>query len=233
MSVRAKLACATCPVADRAACAVLSPDEREELAQIGTHVSVARGETVFAAAGDSPMCATLISGVLKAVRYDTDGHEVLLALIHPAGFTGELFGSGIDATIVALTEARLCVFPARAYEAALARFPALSLALLRRMSGELETARSLLALARTHSARTRVAWLLLALAKAASHSPCHPAERFDLVLSRAEMAAAVGLTIESVSRQLTALEREGLIQREGRRGIAILDATALEAAAVC
>lgn len=233
MSARTKLECATCPVAERAACAVLTPEERAELAAIGSSRSVSRGETVFAAGGDAPMCATLISGVLKAVTYDAEGHEVLLALIHPAGFAGELFASGSGSTIVALTDARLCLFPKAAYEAALARFPALSLALLRRLSGELEAARSLLALARTHSARTRVAWLLLALAKAASHSPCHPATRFDLVLSRSEMAAAVGLTIESVSRQLTVLEREGVIQREARRGIVLLDATALEAAAIC
>lgn len=232
MSQRQKLECATCPVADRAACAVLSPVERAELAAIGSGLQVKRGETVFAPGRETPMCATLLKGVLKAVTYDAEGHEILLALIHPAGFAGEMFGSGGNATIIALSDARLCVFPTRAYEAALVRFPALSLALLRRMSGELEDARSLLALSHSHSARKRVAWLLMALAKAASHSSCHIAERFDLVLSRSEMAAAIGLTIETVSRQLTALEREGIIRREARRGIALLNAPALESAAV-
>jgi CRP/FNR family transcriptional regulator, anaerobic regulatory protein len=231
MSVREKLDCGSCPVANRAACAVLTDDERAELASIGTSMTIKRGEIAFSAGGDSPLCATLIEGVLKSVAYDAEGHEVLLSFVHPAGFAGELFASGKDTTLIALTDARLCVFPAKAYEAALSRFPALSLALLKRMSGELDSAKSLITLSRSHSARTRVTWLLMGLARSASDSPCHPATSFDLVLRRADMAAAVGLTIESVSRQLTALEREGLIKRNGRRGITVCDATALEQAA--
>ena len=42
-----------------------------------------------------------------------------------------------------------------------------------------------------------------------------PAEPFDLTVTRGEMAALLGLTIETVSRQLTALERDGIIRRNG------------------
>jgi CRP-like cAMP-binding protein len=39
-----------------------------------------------------------------------------------------------------------------------------------------------------------------------------------------EIASLLGLTIETVSRQLTKFENEGLIRRKGARGILLLDA---------
>ena len=42
------------------------------------------------------------------------------------------------------------------------------------------------------------------------------------------MAGMLGLTIETVSRQIGRLEKEGAIQREGRRGILLRDAAKLD-----
>lgn len=231
MSKRTRMDCSHCPVADRAACAVLAPHERETLERLGSGRLLRKGEMLFAPGRGSSECATLISGALKIVDYDRDGHETIVSLVHPAGFTGELFAADDTHAVIALTDCRLCVFPAAAYRNALEQFPALSLALLRRTSGELAEARNMLSLAGFRSAQARLAGLLIALGRAASHSPCHPASRFDLVLSRSEMAGLIGLTIETVSRQLTALERAGHIRRDGRRGIELTDIPALEALA--
>ena len=73
----------------------------------------------------------------------------------------------------------------------------------------------------------RVSGLLLALARAASDSECHVSRQFDLVLTRGEIASLLGLTIETVSRKLTKLEKTGIIRREGARGIEIRDVSAL------
>jgi CRP/FNR family transcriptional regulator, anaerobic regulatory protein len=79
------------------------------------------------------------------------------------------------------------------------------------------------------SALARVAGLLLALATGASHSPCHIAFEFELPLTRGEMAVMLGMTIETVSRQLTQLETTGTIKRVGARVIAICDPARLKA----
>lgn len=80
----------------------------------------------------------------------------------------------------------------------------------------------MLDLSRRKGAAARVAGLILAFARAASDSPCHPAQRFDLPLTRGEIAAMLGLTIETVSRQLGELEAEGAITRKGARGIELI-----------
>lgn len=221
------LACATCPVRDRAARAALDEDQRGDLARLGFHRTLKRGDTLFHAGDDSDHCATLISGALKIAQVDAGGTEHILALIHPAGFVGELFAPVAHHDVIALTDSQLCVFPRRQYEAVVERFPALGRALLRRSSEDLFESRALMALMTGRTAGQRVAGFLLAMANAASDSPCHPAKAFDLPVTRGEIASLLGLTIETVSRQLTKLEKSEVIARDGARGIELLDAARL------
>lgn len=220
------LSCDTCAVRGRAACAALSDGERRELARLGRRRTLKAGETLFSG-GDDASCATLISGALKISSIDEWGTERILSLVHPAGFVGEMFAQVAHHDVVALTDSEACVFGRRDYETAVVRFPALALSLLRRSSEELFESRSLIDLMSRRTARERVAGFLLAMARAASDSACHAASHFDLPISRGEMAGLLGLTIETVSRQLTALERAGTIRRTGLRGIELVDAARL------
>jgi CRP/FNR family transcriptional regulator len=221
------LACAACPVRDRAACSALDEQERADLARLGRHRKLVPGEVLFAADEDNDRCATLVTGALKISIVESDGSERILSLVHPAGFVGELFGPQARFEVTALTDSEVCLFSRREYEAAVERYPALSRALLRRSSEDLFSARSLMAIIAKNSAREKVGAFLLAMGQAASESPCHPAASFDLPLSRSEVAGLLGLTIETVSRQMTALERCGAIRRNGLRGIELVDAAQL------
>lgn len=225
------LACSTCPVRDRAACSLLSEQERDELASIGRHVTLERGQTLFTSSDEEAHCATLISGALKISSYGEDGTERILSLVHPAGFVGEMFSPIPRHDVVALTDSRLCVFSQSGYARALERFPALARALLRRSANDLFESRALLDLLGRRTAQQKVAGFLIAMARAASDSPCHPAGEFDLPLTRGEMAGLLGITIETVSRQLSQLEQDGVVERKGRRGLRIAKPAALEALA--
>lgn len=224
---RQSLACAVCPVREIAACAALTHVERQELARLGHHRTLKRGETLSDAGGENALSATLIKGVLKVSSFDEDGTERILSLIHPAGFAGELFTPAAHHDIVALTDVELCVFPRQQYERALECFPALGRALLRRSSNDLLESRALLAAVTGRTAIQRVAAFLLALARAADPHEGRAAREYDLVLTRGEIASLLGLTIETVSRQLTRLEKDGVIRRDGARSIRLDDAARL------
>ena len=225
--MRNRLACDACPVRDRAACSALDGEQRHELESIGRHVTLKRGETLFHAGDDKPACATLISGALKISSLDEEGTERILSLVHPAGFVGEMFAPVAHHDVTAIADSKLCVFPADQYEAIVDRFPKLAKALLRRSSEDLFHSRELIDLMGRRTALQRVGGFLWAMAEAASSSPCHPAERFDLPLTRGEMAGMLGLTIETVSRQLTRLEKDEVIARIGARGIQLRNAARL------
>ncbi len=213
------LACSTCPVKETAACAVLTPEEREALSAAGRTRVLKRGEMLFAAGDEDAACATLQTGALKVSAIDQDGNEQILALVHPSGFIGELFAPFAHHDVVALTESRLCTFARRDIERAIEEYPALARALLRRSQADLLATRSLLELTGHASAEARLAALLHDFAAAASESSCHLARQFELPLTRGEIANMLGLTIETVSRKLGELEDMGVIRREGKRGI--------------
>jgi CRP/FNR family transcriptional regulator, anaerobic regulatory protein len=223
------LTCSTCPVRDNAACAVLTLEERDAMAAAGRTRVLGRGEMLFAAGDEQAACATLISGALKVSAIDQDGNEQILALVHPAGFIGELFAPFAHHDVVALTESRLCTFARGDIERAINDYPALARALLRRSQADLLASRSLLELTGNASAEARLAALLHDFAAAASDSSCHLASEFELPLTRGEMANMLGLTIETVSRKLGELEDMGAIIRRGKRGITLRDAQMLHA----
>lgn len=226
-----KLACDTCPVRESAACAVLSEEERATLARAGRTRDLKRGELLFAAGDENAACATLVTGALKVTSYDAEGNERILALIHPAGFVGEMFAPFPRHDVVALTNSRLCVFARSEMERAYVRYPDLARALLRRSQEDLHQARQLLALGSGRSANAQVAAMMSALAQAASQSSCHPASRFEMPMTRGELGNMLGLKIETVSRAITALEKMGAIRRSGARGIEVTDPARLAEAA--
>ena len=222
------LTCETCPVRESAACAVLSPAERDALAAAGRTRVLKRGEMLFAAGDDEAACATLVSGALKVSAIDREGTEQILALVHPSGFIGELFTPFAHHDVVALTESRLCTFARGDIERAIDDYPALARALLRRSQADLLATRNLLELTAHASAEARLAALLHDFAAAASDSSCHLAREFELPLTRGEIANMLGLTIETVSRKLGELEDMGAITRKGKRGIELLDPALLQ-----
>lgn len=217
------LACASCPVRDSAACAVLSEAERDALATAGRTRVLKRGEMLFAAGDDEAACATLVSGALKVSAIDREGTEQILSLVHPSGFIGELFTPFAHHDVVALTESRLCTFSRVDIERAIEDYPALSRALLRRSQEDLLATRNLLEMTAHASAEARLAALLHDFAVAASDSSCHLASEFELPLTRGEIANMLGLTIETVSRKFGELEEIGAIKRKGKRGIELVN----------
>ncbi|MFS2111274.1 Crp/Fnr family transcriptional regulator [Sphingomonas sp. Sphisp140] len=224
--------CSDCAVRDRALCASLDDVELEVLNTLGQKRRLARGETLQWAGEESLVCGNLVSGVLKLSATTPDGREQVVGLLYPADFVGRPWAGTADFTITALGDVELCVFPRGPFERVLEDHVRMERLLLQRTLAALDEARGrMLTLARL-SAREKLAGFLLDLAdrshgcRATAFGPL----TFDLPLTRGEIAEVLGLTIETVSRQLSKLKAEGAINLMGARGITIRDRTKLEAA---
>jgi CRP/FNR family transcriptional regulator len=211
-------ACAACTVRDRALCSALSADELALLNRHARERRLRRGETLFPV-GDDSLCGNLIEGLLKVVSRDIEGREQIVGLLFPGDFVGRLAGAERHET-VALTPSRLCLFPRRELAAALDRNPAMERLLLERTTRSMDEARERLHLLLRGSADSRVEGLLHELAARAG------ASAFDLPLSRGDMADALGLTLETVSRVLGRLKAAGRLETSGRRAVRLLPTTA-------
>jgi CRP/FNR family transcriptional regulator len=89
---------------------------------------------------------------------------------------------------------------------------------------ELDAAREWMLLLGRKTAREKIASLLAIIARrTASLKTVGKTSdvKFDLPLTREEMADYLGLTLETVSRQMSALKRDGVIELEGKRQIVV------------
>ena len=106
---------------------------------------------------------------------------------------------------------KLCCFPRRKLEALLGQIPKLEQRLLGMASHELASAQDQIMLLGRKSARERVVSFLLMLSAAAIRHGGR-AEPVFLPMSRGDIADYLGLTIETVSRTLTQLKAQGLVE---------------------
>lgn len=217
------LGCQTCPVRDIAVCAGLDDAERTALARLGQRRQFARGETVFSAGDDAVACATLISGAIKLSKIDAEGIERTVAIVHPAGFLARLFAATGDCAATALVDSELCLFPAQLIEREMRTYPSMMERVLKATLEQLEESRALIDLIGRRDSRARVAGLLLLFLEGVCDAEPRGGGRIEMPLNRGEMASLLGLTIETVSRQLSRLEAEGVLRRDGLRFIDIPD----------
>lgn len=217
--------CSDCAVRDHALCGSLDDRELHALNTIGRRRKLTRGDTLIWAGDDSVICGNLLSGVMKLSVSTADGREQTVGLLYPADFVGRPYADHADFTVSALSEVELCLFPRKGFEQVLEDHARMERLLLQRTFAALDEARGrMLALARL-SAGEKVAGFLLDMADRAGgcRATAFGPVTFDLPLTRGEMAEALGLTTETVSRQLTRLKASKAIALHGARGITIRD----------
>ena len=219
--------CSQCVVRNRAICAGLLPDELLVLGRLGRKQVVERGQTVAWEGEESLIVANVIAGVLKISMSMSDGREQIVGVVFPSDFIGRPFGKASPYSITALTPAELCIFTRSAFDKFAREHHELEHKLLRRTLDELDRAREWMLLLGKKSAGERIATLLLEMSTRLGEQGCHAdlsdLNQFDLPLDRQQIGDLLGLTIETVSRQLTKLKSDGLIDLPDRKHVIIND----------
>ncbi len=227
--------CDTCVVRNRAICSGLNDGEIGALNTLGRRRDVVAGEPLIWEDDDSLLVANVIDGVLKLTTSTEDGREQIVGVAYPSDFIGRPFGQTSSASVVALTDARVCVFSRNDFDRFAREHPGLEHKLLERTLAELDRTRSWMMLLGRKNASEKIATFLLEMSDRLAESGCAsalgPARRFSLPFSRQQVADVLGLTIETVSRQFTKLKNDGVVELPSRREVEIVDRPALLAMA--
>lgn len=229
--------CDVCVVRNRAICSALDSRELSALNAIGRTRMLEAGESLIWEGEDSVLVANVIDGVLKLSTNTEDGREQIVGVVYPSDFIGRPFGGTTGHGVTALTEAEVCVFSRRDFDAFAREHPALEHKLLERTLGELDRTRRWMLLLGRKSASEKMASFLVEMSERLTGSGCRvdpasPNRRIlTLPFSRQQIADVLGLTIETVSRQFTRLKNDGVIDLPSRREVVILDMDALAAEA--
>lgn len=153
----------------------------------------------------------ITSGSVRLYKLLSDGRRQIIGFLFAGDFIGLAAGDEHGFSAEAIESTTVCRFRKSDYQAAVRSNPALGAALLDRAMHELAAAQRQMLLLGRKTARERLASFLLDLPARDPMRPSHD-NRVRLPMTRAEMADYLGLTIETVSRELTKLKNTQVIQ---------------------
>lgn len=221
----AKEDCNQCPIRHRAVCATCDGPELDRLASMKSYRSWKAGETIVLEGDALPFVASIVTGCATLTRSMEDGRMQMVGLLLPSDFVGRPGRVAAPYEVVAVTDVTMCMFDRPAFEKMMSETPHVAHRLLEMSLDELDAARDWMLVLGRKTAREKVATLLSIVLRRAS-TAARPL-RADLPLTREAMATYLGLTIETVSRQISALRKDGIIRLEGTRGVLCDDLSAL------
>ncbi|QDZ03215.1 helix-turn-helix domain-containing protein [Nitratireductor mangrovi] len=222
--------CASCEARHRGVCGALDSAQLVALSKVSRKHKADSGAELI---GDSEPVETysnVLSGVVKLSKMLSDGRQQIVGLQFAPDFLGRPFRPESAISAEAATDVTLCTFPKAAVERMMRESPGLERRLLEQTLKELDEARDWMVTLGRKTAAEKVASLLLLIAR--NIDPTLASQTgsvtFDLPLTRSDIADFLGLTIETVSRQLTKLRTEGVISIENNRRVIVNDQRRLE-----
>lgn len=217
--------CDHCEVRSLSFCDVLEGQEFARLAAIVTGRTFARHQTIIQEGDRADWLFNIISGTVKLYGTLPDGRVQIVGFLSEGDFVGVPAADAYTLSAEALTPVEACVFPRRSFDRLLAECPALEHRLFDLSRSEVASAREHMLLLGRKTARERVATFLL------SELRKPDATDISLPMSRSEIADYLGLTMETVSRTLSAFTRQGLIALNGPERVRLTQADRLRAIA--
>lgn len=228
--VLANVKCSECPIRHRAVCSRCDTDELAVLEQIKMYRSFKAGDQVFWRGESMDYVASIVSGVATLGKTLEDGRTQMVGLLLPSDFIGRPGRTKVEFDVTAVTDVTLCCFERQPFERLLIGTPRIAQRLVEIALDELDAARDWMLLLGRKTAREKIATFIEMLVQ--RNSVDHgitPALILSLPLTREEIANYLGLTLETVSRQLSALKSEGILTFSDRRQFVVTDLDALRA----
>lgn len=215
--------CEACHVRHTGICAVLTPHELGAMARSARRTKHAPGDALVVEDSKLTSYANVTEGVVKLSRVLRDGRQQVVGLQFAPDLLGRLFGRENRVNVEAASEVELCRISKDHLEGLVASNPLLKQRLLDQSLQDLDDARDWMVTLGRKDARQRVASLLVLIARRCGVPAIEDADRivFDLPLTRSDMADFLGLTLETVSRQISKLRHDRIVQVTNHRHVLV------------
>ena len=205
--------CRNCGIRDMVLFADLREEDFELIHSPIDDLEFPAGQPIANLGDTATSLFTVRTGMVKLVRNTIDGRQRIVRVLRPGDVIGleALLAPSYDADAVAPTPVRLCRLPLQVIQRLNRETPRLHQRLLEKWHRSLKEADDWLADLNFGTARQRVAGLLLKM-----RSDRDP--EVTTVFSREDMGAMLDLKLETVSRTLNTLLREGVIEALDKTG---------------
>jgi CRP/FNR family transcriptional regulator, anaerobic regulatory protein len=216
--IASRVRCEVCPHKSRCLAAGLEPQELAGFASLArAKRRVPRGSALFRSADPLEALYVIHSGTFKKTVVNRDARDKVTGFY----YTGDVLGlDAIDrrehrGDAIALEDAQVCIIPYVALEQLALAAPRLQQQLFRLLSADIARDHGLMLLLGGMSAEERVAAFLLSVSEAYQRRG-YAADDFRLRMTREEIGSFLGLTLETVSRTTSRLQRDGVLYAHGR-----------------
>ncbi|MGD9814976.1 MAG: helix-turn-helix domain-containing protein [Hyphomonadaceae bacterium] len=189
----------------------------------GVHKRFEHNCEIFGADERADYVYRVVSGAVRTLSFSADGRRQILAFHLPGDVFGFELADVYTYSAEAVSDVEVVLVARSALEKAAANDAVAARALLKMASDELHQAHEHALVLGRKGAGERVAAFLMAMAKRISAR-----REMELPMSRADIADHLALTIETVSRAFTQMEREAAIALPSARHVVVRDWGALE-----
>ena len=220
--------CEDCPVRPITICRSLEPKTLADMRRMGTMQRLQPEQPVFHEGDPAKRVFMLTLGALKIYTLLGDGRRQITGFMFPGDFLGITADDEYAFTIEALMPSELWWFSREAFDRFVAANPSVERELYRMAAHELAAAQQQMVLLGRKTAAERVASFFINLLRRAERVSGRSETRFDLPMSRLDIADYLGLTKETVSRMLSELRDRKLIRLEAQNRVEVLDRAGLE-----
>jgi CRP/FNR family transcriptional regulator, anaerobic regulatory protein len=221
--------CADCVVRPLAICAALEQDELRQLEQLGQRLLYRPNAPVFTQEEIATSCYNLLEGVMRLYKLLPDGRRQIVGFALPGDFLGISVNGRHGISADAVGPVVVCRFVRKSFARFVQDKPNVLNRINEFVARDLTDAQEQMVLLGRRSAEEKVATFLVKwrdrLAQIGPATAITP-----LPMSRLDIADYLGLTIETVSRTFTKLERDGVIEIV-QGGIRLADPARAEALA--
>ena len=217
--------CRTCGARRFGICRALKTSELLRLSASTRRRRIEHGETISFEEDEVVDYANIVEGAVKLTKILKDGRQQVVGLQFAPEFIGKPFSEMTTVSVEAATDVEICVFPKAEFERMLQMEPNFEHRLLEQTLTQLDDARSWMVTLGRKTAQEKVASFLVLLANNLGRMNVSGSNMvaFTLPLKRADIADFLGLTIETVSRQMTRLRKDKLIDIQRNLDVTVLD----------
>lgn len=184
--------------------------ERDTLEPLSRRVSLDQKENLFRQDDPAGSVYNVTSGALRLYRILPDGRRQVTGFAFPGDFLGLSLLDRFNVSADALEPVIACRFDRRAFMELIRSQPSLVMHLHEITGHELSRAKDMMVLLGRRTADEKIAAFLMGL-RARYALIGRSSVTLELPMNRLDIADHLGLTIETVSRTLSRLDREGCI----------------------
>jgi CRP-like cAMP-binding protein len=196
----------------------LMPPQLARIASIARERRFPKRHTIFLEGEKGNYVVLIVSGIIKISRSSSDGRVKTLALLRPKDFFGEMAlflpGHERSATAEALTDCRAITIEQTDFEKLLKDVPGISLRIIQTLAHRLQAANRQIKTLALGDSQSKLADLLLTLK---DEFPAAAGAGVVIPLTHQELADLAGLSRETTTRMLNALEGEGCVRLKARQ----------------